>query len=509
MTLLAPTFLCLLIPLVFAVWKIPVLIERIHLIILILLVIVLSRPVIEHTLEESTIEAKDIIIALDVSYSMQATDIQPSRYVFAKETIQALLNANPSDNVMLIAFTSNPLLLSPPTTDYRLIRIALESLNPEFILTKGTSLTKLFEKLANMGHSHKNLILITDGGEASNVEKLSSLIYESNINLTILALGTSSGTTIHKKDGSSLKDQEGNLVISRINPILETLASMARGVYLTAETTPLLTADVLSSALNAQQEQVKKVQKIQHYYVELYQIPLALALLLFLLLHTRGIKYLFILFTFFGLQAEASVLDTYHLSCAYTHYEKADYNASILSLQKIKTPSLQSQIALANTYYKQHDFKKSIKVYSSIRTTSTSIKQQLYYNIANAYTRQKAYSKAKAYYTKALQINDDVDTKYNLKLVALLVDKQDAKLGIAHPKSQDASSSTNESQEKKETRSEDKPSSGSDGGGESSTRKEVSEKNKLLSDRSKDRHPLSSKVYELINKGYIHETQPW
>ena len=263
MTLLTPAFLWLLIPLFLSIGKLSKLSERVHLTILILLVLTLSRPVLEHTLQEATVEAKDIIIALDVSYSMQANDIHPSRYAFAKETIAELLKANPTDNVLLIAFTSNPLLLSPPTTDHRLINIALESLNPEFILTKGTSLEKLFKKLSSIKSGHKNLILITDGGEEKELEKLTSLVYEADISLSILALGTTSGTTVTKKDGSYLKDKKGNLVISRINPLLESLASSTGGSYITASNTALATADALSSTIQIQQEQAQEVQKMQ------------------------------------------------------------------------------------------------------------------------------------------------------------------------------------------------------------------------------------------------------
>lgn len=509
MTLLHHAFLWLLIPLFLALWKMPKFTERVHLLILILLVLSLSRPVLKHTLQEVAVEAKDIIIALDVSYSMQATDVAPSRYVFAKDTIRALLKANPSDNVMLIAFTSNPLLLSPPTTDHMLINIALESLNPDHILSKGTSLEKLFKKLSQIKSTRKNLILITDGGEEKELAKLTALVNDANIRLSILALGTNSGTTVTKQDGSYLKDKEGNLVISRINPLLESLASSVGGTYLRASSTAISTASTLSSVLDTQQDKAQEIQKMQHNYLELYQVPLALAALLFLLLHTRGVKYLLILLTFFGFQAKASMLDIYHLSRAYEHYKKADYNTTLLTLKKITTPSLQSQMTLANTYYKQNNFKKAIKIYQSIRSTSIKTKQQLYYNIANAYSMQKAYSKAKVYYTKALQLGVDADTKHNLALVALLVDKKDAQLGIAHPKSQDASSSKNESQDKDETRSEDTPSSGSSAGEKSSSKKEKQEKSKLLDNGSEDKHPLSSKVYELINKGYIHETQPW
>ena len=511
MSLLYPSFLWLLLPLALLIWSTPrKLVHLLHLIILMLLVLALCRPVQEEALQEASIEAKDIIIALDVSYSMKATDISPTRYDFAKETISVLLQANPGDNIMLIAFTTNPLLLSPPTTDHALINVALENLNPEFILTKGTSLEKLFKKLASMKMGHKNLILMTDGGEEDNLDTLTTLVQNADISLTVLALGTTQGTTVKNKDGSLLKDKEDNLVISRVNPLLASLASAVSGAYFSASSTPKATAENLHDALLENESNAQSVQKMQRHYLELYQIPLGLALLLFFMVHTRAIKYLFILFTFLGVQAEASVLDSYHLNRAYQSYKEADFNTTKTQIKQIHNRSLQSQMILANTYYKQRAFKKAIQTYKSIRSTSSHTKQQLYYNIANAYAMLESYDKAKVYYTKVLQLGEDTDAKHNLQLVALLSDKKSAKLGIAHPKSQDSSSSKSESQEQdeEESRSEDEPSSGSGGGGESQT-KESQEKNKLLSDGSQEQHPLGSKVYELINKGYIREKQPW
>lgn len=511
MTLLYPVFLWLLIPLLLILWRARLsFTQRIHLIVLILIVLTLSRPVEEQALQEASIKAKDILIALDVSYSMKASDISPTRYDFAKETISHLLKENPSDNVMLVAFTTNPLLLSPPTTDHRLINIALDSLNPEFILTKGTSLEKLFQLLVKINKGHKNLILITDGGEEKKLEKLSTLIQESDVSLTVLALGTTQGTTIQKSDGTLLKDQEGNLVISRINPMLSALASSVSGTYIEPSSSSIATARAISKAVQSHAKKVENVQKMQRYYLEHYQIPLALAALLFLMLHTRAIKYLFLLFTLLGFQTQASMVDNYTLSLAYKSYQKGDFNTTVMQVKQIKVRSLQSQMTLGNAYYRQGAFKKAIQTYKSIRSTSVPIKQQLYYNIANAYAMQEAYDKAKTYYTKTLQLGKDADALHNLSLIALLHDQENAEIGIAHPKSQSSDSSKSESQESKEeeTRSEDQPSSGSGGGGESQSTKDP-QKSKLLYDEKQEQQPLSSKVYELINKGYIHEKQPW
>ncbi|HFU76912.1 MAG TPA: VWA domain-containing protein [Epsilonproteobacteria bacterium] len=509
MTLLYPNILWFLIPLILFFFKSSKkVVVHSHLLILMLILLALARPVQEEALQAANIEARDIIIAVDVSYSMRSSDVRPTRYTFAKETIKRVLKENPTDNVMLMAFTSNPLLLSPPTTDHALINIALENLNPEFILTKGTSLKKLFKKLTRMHQENKTLILITDGGEEHDASSLAEILRLSGMSLITLALGTTHGTTVTTKTGQLLKDKQGNLVISQLNPALEALTSAMQGTYLTAKDTPQQTAQAMTEALQIQ-TQTQQSQKMQHRYKELYHIPLFVALILFLLLHTRGIRYLLILFAFLGLDVQAGILDTYHLHQAYAAYKQKAYHKSYLALQQIEKPSLQSQMALANVYYNQGSYKKALKIYRTLHSCSTPIKQQIYYNSANAYTRLGLYSKAKSYYTKVLQLGEDKAAKENLKLVTFLADKKSQNLGKAHPKSQNADTSKSLSQEEdKDKNKEEQKSSGSGSGGEGQN-KEDEKKNQLLVDDHTPPHPLSSKVYELINKGYIRETHPW
>jgi len=288
MSLLYPSFLWLLIPLAIFLWRGSTeIVTRVHLIILILLTIALSRPVIKHSAQEVEIEGRDLIIALDVSYSMNAQDIKPNRYDFAKGTILSLLEQNPANNVMMMVFTTNPLLLSPPTTDHQLIEIALDSLNRKFILTRGTSLKNLFDKLGEMKIENKEIILLTDGGEESNQEELIALIEQNHLSINILALGTKEGSTITKSDNTLLKDQEGNLVVSRINPILASL-----GQSYTPQSTPKATADKIYNSLIKQET---KSSKQQYLYTELYQIILLIAIILFLMVHTRWVKYLILI----------------------------------------------------------------------------------------------------------------------------------------------------------------------------------------------------------------------
>jgi len=512
MNLLSPLFLWLLIPLILLFWyRKKSVTETIHLLILMLIVVALSRPVWMQGIEERPIKGQNYIIALDVSYSMRAKDIKPDRYTFAKETISALLKQNPSDNIMLIAFTTNPLLLSPPTTDHQLIQLALKSLNPDYILTKGTSLHNLFKKVASMQHGEKNLILLSDGGEERQLDSLIKIIEQGAIHLHVVTLGTTKGTTIQTPDGSLLKDDQKQLIISRINPLLKTVALRTGGTYTMPASSPEATAHLLYRTLQKQHHQKEAFSKKQHRYIELYTLPLLLATLLFILLHTRAVSVLLFITVFLGISAEASVFDLYYLHKAYQSYHHHHFERSEKYLNKIENPSLQSRFAQGALYYQKGDYPKARQLFFSIQSSHVPIKQTLYYNIANCYAKEKQYQKAQTYYIKCLQLGEDRDAKINLALIAMLRDKASTPIGISHPKSQNSQTTQkNKNEESTQKRTKEEASSSGNGNGDKQNRAQKKHtKQKLLLTPETQKHPLSSKVYELINKGYIHEQTPW
>jgi len=518
MTFHTPEYLWLLIPLGLAFYLLKPRSLRIavHLLIIALLLVALARPQIEKGITQERIDARDVIIALDVSYSMRARDIPPDRYRFAKATIEALLQKDVKDNVMLIAFTTNPLLLSPPTTDHILVKTALEALEPENILTKGTSLKKLFKQITADRSGHKELLLITDGGEERDLDTLTEALKGADIHMTILALGTTEGSTIPTEQGKPLRDKEGHLVISRINPLLKTLAARLGGTYVTPKSNPDTTADTILKSFESGSDNANSIEKLRHSYTELYPLPLLLALLLFLVAHTRAAHRLLPLFALFGIQLHASFFDTLYLKQAYNHYAQQEYNATKSTLLKVKTPSLQRQTALADAYYKLGNYAKAAILYHAIRTTSPKIKQMLFYNLGNAYAMQGAYAKARMYYTKALQLGEDADALHNLQTVALLEEEKKKSLGMARPKSQGAQSKARQNSDgdddTKKPKAQEQSGAGSGSGGEQQHKKHAQKgKNRLMMDEEQkpQKLPLSSKVYELINKGYIRETKPW
>ena len=512
MNLLYPQLLWLFVPLL-ALWyyRRPLTLhQRIHWSILALLLLALTRPQMQKGIRETTVKARDIIIALDVSYSMRAQDIRPDRYTFAKETIEALLRRNARDNMMLIAFTTNPLLLSPPTTDHAVIATTLQALDRDNILTKGTSLHNLFAKIAALPKRKRELLLITDGGEEQELQTLTEPLGSTPVHLTILAMGTTQGATVPKADGTTLTNANGELVVSRINPLLSSLAQALDGAYIEAQKTPEATAEAIEKAFDTTQNSTHTVTKKHYHTTELYAIPLLIALILFLALHTRVWKYLLLLLALAGIPVQASWFERYTLHNAYDAYQKKDYNLSAALLQQITTPSLQRRYALASVCYKQGHYQKALTLYRSIKTRSVPMKQRLFYNIANTYAHLKAYDKAKIYYTKTLQLGKDADALHNLRLIVNLQTKQTPK-GHTLPKPQGGNGASGTMSDTKKQHNGEQSRSGSGAGGQSrqKSKEDLSKKGRLIMDDISPKQPLGSKVYELINKGYIRETQPW
>jgi len=515
MSLLYPSFLWLFIPLLVAAktYRPHDLLSRVRFIVLGLILLAAARPYSEGEIEKTAIEAREILIALDVSYSMRANDLKPSRYAFAKKTIEAILERNRQDSIMLFAFTTNPLLLAPPTTDHRLVADALDALVPENILTKGTSLQRLFAKIATLEKRPRVIVLMTDGGEENDFHPLTETLNADGNRLIVLATGTQSGSTVPLSDGKKLKNERGDLVVSRINPMLPQLAHAFSGSYLLPKSTPEATAEALLRQIDTLDLSRRHLQKERRATHEYYPVLLLLSALLFIVAHTKASKYLSALFALTLLPLHAGIFDGVHLHEAYALYKKGDLNASRTALQKIDTPNLQQRYALGIISYKQGEYEKSRAYFQSIHTTSVEVKRRILYNIANTYAMQGAYAKAEKYYTKALQLGEDADALHNLRLVNRLRKSERLHKGRSRPASQqegDTAASDLLDPSEKATSSQQRNGSKGAGGSKQASQERQNEKGApKYRDAKSAPMPLGSKIYELINKGYIRETHPW
>ena len=470
-----------------------------------LLVGALANPTLPQAPQTQTLEAREILFALDISRSMKARDLPPNRYRFAKATMKAFLAHDTTDSIGLVAFTTNPLLLAPPTTDHRLVALALDALEPDNILTRGTSLMRLFDFLGTLEGKERIVVLITDGGEERDTAALAQRL-PADTRLVILPTATAAGAPVPQSKRTMLKDKRGNLVISRRNPALAELASHTGAAWVEPESTPEATAEALHDALSA--FAARPLSHETRSGASLAWLLLLPAALLFFVAHTRFVRYLIALAALAHLPLEASWLDTLQLKQAYNAYYRGDINASVAALRRVDTPSLQRAYLQAALQYRRGAYNKAARAFLAIRTASPRLKQRLLYNAATAYAKAGRYETAKRLYAKALQLGDDADTRHNLAAIALLRAAQ-APEGRTKPGGAQSGASGGDAEATKTTRQRsDTSASQSGGGGNGRTKASVALSRKPDPDTSRPM-PLSSKVYDLINKGYIRETRPW
>lgn len=180
----------------------------------------------------------DLIIALDVSKSMLATDIQPDRLTRAKQLIERLLTRLHNDRVGLILFAGRAYQQVPVTTDYAAFRMLLQTVTPASVPSQGTVIGDAI-KMANGAFSqkekkHKVLILISDGEDHDpSAEAAAQEAADAGVIIHTIGVGSPQGITLIDPETHQPKlDEQGNTVVSKLNEEeLKNLAAKAKGTY--------------------------------------------------------------------------------------------------------------------------------------------------------------------------------------------------------------------------------------------------------------------------------------
>ncbi|MFK5937048.1 MAG: VWA domain-containing protein [Sulfurimonas sp.] len=482
---------------------------------LLFIILALARPVLDNSYTDKKFDAQDYIIALDASFSMQADDLKPSRYEVAKSAIKHLLQEHSKDRFSTFIFTSNALLISPPTTDTSISMIALNAINPKYILTKSTSLKALLQTIAKTSHKKKKLIIFTDGGDEHKVNTLVNLCKKNNIIVYGVAVASKRGAAL-KQNGELIKDQYSAIVISRINPLLKDLAYISGGKYYAITSQDISLVNQLSSDISKDITEKKTIQV--RSYQELFFVPLLIAIFFFFFAVTKIHQlYIFIPLVFLPQPSYAAVLDFYYLDNAQSVLKQKNYLQSIQYYEKV-TPSVKTFYNIATLYYKAGHYKKALQYFTIIQTQDKFIKQNILYGLGNCAVKLKRYDRAKNYYLQALAFGEDKDALYNLKLLQKLQLKTDVNLiDMLPPKNaktkKNSSKSTSQDKDEKKEGGSQKHSkrSAQSKNGVAGTQKKREEKQKILkkSQSKKSNYKTSYKSYELINKGFTNEKEPW
>jgi len=229
------------------------------------LIIGLANPQIGSKLVKGERKGIDIMIALDVSNSMLAEDIQPNRLEKAKQAISKLIDKLKNDRIGIIVFAGKAYTQLPITSDYAAAKMFLSTIDPTIVPVQGTSISeaiRLATKSFNDENHNKAIIIITDGEdhEGQAIEETKQAV-DVGISVFTIGMGLPDGSPIPLYNGNKQlgykKDKNGNTVVTKLNEsILQQIASEGNGIYVRANNT--------SAGLRTIFQKINKIEKKEY-----------------------------------------------------------------------------------------------------------------------------------------------------------------------------------------------------------------------------------------------------
>ena len=250
-------------------------------------VIMLARPQFGSKIEDVKKQGVEVIIALDVSNSMLAEDIQPDRLTRAKQAISRLVDDLDNDKIGLIVFAGDAYIQIPITTDYISAKMFLSAINPNMVPKQGTAIgaaINLAEKSFSPGEGKsKAIIIITDGeNHEDDPVKDAEDAAKAGIVIHTVGIGSTDGVPIPftingKKD--YLKDVDGNTVVTKLDEeILKKIALSTNGNYVRANNSNIGLDEIFAQIKKMKKQDLES--KMFTEYNDQFQIFAAIALFL-------------------------------------------------------------------------------------------------------------------------------------------------------------------------------------------------------------------------------------
>jgi Ca-activated chloride channel homolog len=257
---------------------------------LIFVILALAGPRFGFRLEEVKREGVEIIFALDVSTSMLAQDISPSRLERSKMAISRLIGNMINDKVGLIVFAGDAFVQVPITSDYSAARMILDNISTDLVPVQGTAIGRAID-LATRSFSpetsaSKVLIIISDGeNHEDDPLRAATTARESGVKIYTIGMGRPEGAPIPVTDGGQVRfltDQTGNTVISKLDEnTLKGIASAGDGVFVRAGSTAAVFDIIMDEIEKLDKEEFEEM--IYTEFEERFQYMAALALLMLIL----------------------------------------------------------------------------------------------------------------------------------------------------------------------------------------------------------------------------------
>ncbi len=250
-------------------------------------IMLLARPQFGSKIEDVKKQGVEVIIALDVSNSMLAEDIQPDRLTRAKQAISRLVDNLENDRIGLIVFAGDAYTQIPITTDYVSAKMFLSTISPAIVPKQGTSIgaaISLGMKSFSPGEDKSKAIIIITDGENHEDDPVAAATEAAKAGIVIhtIGIGSADGVPVPVTSGGRkdyLKDIDGKTVISRLQEdILRKVAVAANGNYVRASNSNIGLDEIFSQIKRMKKQELEST--VYTEYNDQFQIFAALALLL-------------------------------------------------------------------------------------------------------------------------------------------------------------------------------------------------------------------------------------
>lgn len=269
-----------------------------------LFIFALARPQWIGEKSEMQSEGVYMVLAVDISTSMLAEDIKPSRLSFMKRELARFVQISEGDKIAIIAFAGSAVLISPFTNDLSIVKLYLKDLTPDYLSSKGSNFRQLFPQIKKAFQSLKSkpadstarIVLLASDGEDHDEVSPSSIdsLLKQNIRFFTLSVGTKEGGIIPMKNKkgrvvSYKRNAKGEVVVTKLKTkVLKRIAEMSKGAYYHLNPGGA-SIDQLRSDIDEFEKAVFDSHSL-HKKKELYQWFLSLGLLLAFLELLIGVK---------------------------------------------------------------------------------------------------------------------------------------------------------------------------------------------------------------------------
>ena len=407
-----------------------------------LLIVMIARPQFGTKINHEKRTGIETIIALDVSNSMLAEDVAPSRLDRSKMMVENLVDNFTNDKIGLIVFAGDAFIQLPITSDYVSAKMFLSSISPSMIATQGTDIAKAISMASHSFTQQegvgKAIIVITDGedheGGALEAAKEAK---DRGMRVYILGVGSTKGAPIPTGNGDYMKDNTGQTVMTGLNEqMCREIAQAGGGAYIHVENN--------SNAQDQLDHELSKLAKkeiestVYSDYDEQFQAVGIIALLLLIIeicildiknpllknvsLFKRNKKVVAIMLTLLMSTTIQAQTDRMMVRHGNKQFRVGNYAEAEVSYRKAveKNPrNAQSIYNLGNALLGQRKDSAAVSQFEQAAKLETNPirKSQAYHNIGVICQGQKQFAQAIEAYKESLRNNPaDDETRYNLEL---------------------------------------------------------------------------------------------